>query len=343
MAAHRAMTRLSKMTVAGVAIGVATLLGGYAIGPERIWLVSLAQYVPYPAYLLPAVISAIVSFTLGWRWRLAAMTSLVLVITVVMGLARAQAESGSGRIRVLTYNVKDYLAVRRDSGLIHIAREVASHNPDVFVLQDARELSDLRRREPETARLLFGDRDIYVSGQYVIASRFPLKECRHGEIPFGGEAHTYATCVVTANGIEFTVISVHFMTPRFGLAATRRNPLAGAAAWTRNVGDRMTQAEKLATDVRAQVRPVIVAGDLNAPALSLAVRVLTAAGLRDAFSAAGRGYGFTWGQSLRTGFSFLRLDHILVGPEFGVADCFVGDARPSAHRPVIADLFVTRD
>jgi len=176
----------------------------------------------------------------------------------------------------------------------------------------------------------------------VIASRFPLRQCGQGTIPFGGEAHTYAKCIVTVNGMEFAVISVHFMTPRFGLAATRRNPLAGAAAWNENVGHRMRQAEKLAFDVRAAGRPVIVAGDLNAPPSSLAVRALTAAGLRDAFSAAGNGYGFTWGQSLRTGFSFLRLDHILVGPEFGVADCFVGDAQPSAHRPVIADLFLTR-
>jgi endonuclease/exonuclease/phosphatase (EEP) superfamily protein YafD len=83
-----------------------------------------------------------------------------------------------------------------------------------------------------------------------------------------------------------------------------------------------------------------VAGDLNAPDSSVVVRSLLDTGLRDAFATAGMGYGYTWGHTLRPGVSFLRLDHILVGPEFGVADCFVGGAQASAHRPVIADLFL---
>jgi endonuclease/exonuclease/phosphatase (EEP) superfamily protein YafD len=64
--------------------------------------------------------------------------------------------------------------------------------------------------------------------------------------------------------------------------------------------------------------------------------------LRDAFSSAGRGYGYTHGHSTRLGFSFLRIDHVLLSPEIGVADCFVGQKEASDHRPVIADLLLQR-
>jgi endonuclease/exonuclease/phosphatase (EEP) superfamily protein YafD len=150
-------------------------------------------------------------------------------------------------------------------------------------------------------------------------------------------------CVVDANGFEFELITVHFITPRSGLAALRANPLGAISEWKENISDRMTQAQELANDLRARRLPVIVAGDLNAPESSLVVRQLLETGLRDAFSSAGFGYGHTWGHSLRLRFSFLRIDHILVGPEFGVTDCFVGSALGSEHRPVIADLYLTAD
>ncbi len=40
------------------------------------------------------------------------------------------------------------------------------------------------------------------------------------------------------------------------------------------------------------------------------------------------------------GFSFLRIDRILVSPELGVIDAFAGGAQASEHRPVIADLLL---
>ena len=72
------------------------------------------------------------------------------------------------------------------------------------------------------------------------------------------------------------------------------------------------------------------------------VRTLLALGLRDAFASAGRGYGYTYGHTLRPAFSFLRIDHVLVGPEFEVRDCFVGGDEGSDHRPVIADIALRR-
>jgi endonuclease/exonuclease/phosphatase (EEP) superfamily protein YafD len=85
---------------------------------------------------------------------------------------------------------------------------------------------------------------------------------------------------------------------------------------------------------------VIVAGDLNADDRSPVVRRLLATGLRDAFSSAAIGYGYTLGHALRPGFSFLRIDHVLVSRDIGVRDCEPGGRDGSEHRPVLADLWV---
>jgi vancomycin resistance protein VanJ len=104
----------------------------------------------------------------------------------------------------------------------------------------------------------------------------------------------------------------------------------------------MHQARSLAFALAGNPRPLILAGDLNAPESSPVLGTLKAIGLRDAFSAAGIGYGYTHGHSLRPGFSFLRIDHVLVSAGIGVADCFVGGSEASEHRPVIADLLLSR-
>ncbi len=344
--AFRALIRLLARGVVGLVVtGLLTLVVGYWMGPEHFWPFALAQYVPYPAFLLPSLVALALSLVLGWAWRLAAVLALVLTMTNVTGFELKRGESGTGRLRVMTYNIKDYVTTRRASGLAEIAEEIGRHDPDVLVLQDARRLArkdDPDEYDPEAVRSILGERQTYSFGQYVVASRFPLRDCGRREIPFRQEAHTYVTCVLTVNGTEFDLITVHFITPRSGLAATRADPLGGIGEWKENVSDRMTQAEELASDLRSLRRPVILAGDLNAPDTSLAVRRLLDTGLRDAFSVAGFGYGHTWGHSLRFRSSFLRIDHILVGPEFGVADCFVGGAMASEHRPVIADLYLTR-
>jgi endonuclease/exonuclease/phosphatase family metal-dependent hydrolase len=152
----------------------------------------------------------------------------------------------------------------------------------------------------------------------------------------------YLQCVVDARGVEIDVVTAHFISPRHALSSAREGQSAAIDEWRVNLEERVSQAETLAGDVRARRRPLILAGDLNAPQSSIVMRALLATGLRDAFSTAGKGYGYTWGHSLLAGLSFLRIDHILVSPEIGVVECFVGGAQASPHRPVIADLYLKR-
>lgn len=335
-----AIPPLARLTVGLVTAGIVGLTLGYAVGPERHWLIALAAFVPYPAYLFAALTGLVASFWLGWPWRAAAVITVVLVVTRVMGLELPQRETGAPRLRVMTYNVKDYITTGQPGGIDALFREIDRHDPDVLLMQDARSLVGMHTYEPQRIDPKLRGREVFGFGQYLVASRFPLRDCAYGGIPFRDEPHTYVRCTVVAPGGDIDVVTAHFMTPRFGLNATRRNPLAGAREWATNVADRLTQGRKLAADLAARPRPTVVAGDLNSPPMSLVVRALTDTGLRDAFAVAGVGYGYTFGQSLRLRQSFLRIDHLLASREFGVADCFVGDGLPSAHRPVIADLIL---
>jgi vancomycin resistance protein VanJ len=342
----RVAARAARLLVVAVLAGAVAVSVAYHWSHLQTWWVELTRYAPYPVHLLPALAAVLASLGLGRGWRLAALASLGLVATVVMGFEFGQADPGSGKFRLMTYNVKAYLARDRPDGFALIAREISIHDPDVVVMQDADAAKSPADGFLPALRGVLDGRKVYAFEQYVVASRLPLKDCRPGSIPFRDEPHAYVHCVLTVDGSEIDLVTVHFVSPRDGLNAARRERLDGLAEWKRNFIDRLAQARKLAADLAAngaaRRRPLIVAGDLNSLETSPVIRALLDVGLRDAFSSAGTGYGFTQGHALRLGFSFLRIDHILVSPTLGVSDCFVGGREASEHRPVIADLLVHR-
>jgi endonuclease/exonuclease/phosphatase family metal-dependent hydrolase len=243
----------------------------------------------------------------------------------------------------MSYNIKSYLAAERPGGFAQLAWEVASHDADVIVMQDATRFSGTDEPLPEPIAFMLGKRQLAHDGQYLIASRFPLSNCASGQIDFRGQDHHYFRCTARIDGSDIDIVDVHFESPREGLNAARHERLSGLQEWQQNFADRLTQSGQLARDLAGQTRPLIIAGDLNAPLSSPVVGTLLGRGLRDAFASAGLGYGYTQGHALRLGFSFLRIDHVLVSATLGVRDSFVGGGEGSEHRPVIADLLVKRD
>jgi vancomycin resistance protein VanJ len=341
------IVRLAKYFVFLVVAGAVALSVAYRFSHLQTWWLELTRYAPFPIHLLMALAAVGVSFLLGRAWRLAALGGLVLVATVVMGLVLARGDSGSGPFRLMTYNIKAYLARERADGFEQIAQEVARHDPDIVVMQDAVGADEPLADLPPAVRGMFGTRQVYSFGQYVVASRLPLKDCRPGRMPFRGQAHTYVQCTVVVAGSEIDLVTAHFVSPRGGLNAARHERLNGIGEWQQNFMDRLTQSRRLAADLAGSpthtTRPLIVAGDLNSLESSPVIRSLLDIGLRDAFSSAGLGYGYTQGHALRPGISFLRIDHILVSSTLGVGRCFVGGSQGSEHRPVIADLLVRRE
>jgi len=305
--------------------------------------IELLRYVPYLAWLLPASAVFLASWWLGWGWRLAAALAPALIATAVMAPAWGQPDSGSGALRLMTYNIKSYLADEHVGGFDLLGLEIAQHDADVIVMQDADEFTQADSVMPAPLVAAFRGRQIVKQGEFMIASRLPLRGCRTPQMPGKHETpHRYLRCTVTVDGRAVDIVTTHFLSPRSGLNATRHDRLGGLEEWHINLAARLRQSQSLARDLAQQPNPLVVAGDLNAPEASPVVRHLLDTGLRDAFSSAGSGYGFTHGHSLRPYLSFLRIDHILVSPDIGVREVFTGGSAGSAHRPVIADLLVQR-
>ncbi len=335
-----------------VRVLIALALGGgllwWAIllwGAEHHWLFAALQYAPFWGWLLPVGAVNVLALTQPWRWRLVALAALLVVLGPVMGLVVSKGDEGAGRVRLMTYNVKAFLNIQQTGGLGRLAWEVNQHDPDVVVMQDAGEAGATRRPLSDAARKLIGDRDFYAYGQFIVASRLPMRDCAPAFVSYFNETHTYVHCVITAYGKDIDLYTVHLLSPREGLNALRAKSLAGSTNWKKSFQARLIQAGTLRDQLLARKtqRPVIMAGDFNAPERSMVVQTLLGAGLRDAYSAAGLGYGYTHGHSLRPGWSINRIDHILVSDDLGVAHCDVGGKEASEHRPVIADLLVHRD
>jgi endonuclease/exonuclease/phosphatase (EEP) superfamily protein YafD len=338
----RAASRLVRGATALLIAGPVLLTLGQQAGGVDPWWLELSRYLPYPALLAAPTLALLLSLRLGWRWVGASLGALALVLTLAMGLAWGRPDAGDRPLRFMTYNIKAYKAALRRGGFGELAQEVARQRPDVLVVQDHFGASRTQAAAIWPDGLAFGMPYSFAIDQYIIASRYPLRDCARGRIDYRGQAHAYVKCVVDVDGVALDVVTAHFESPRNGLNAARREGLEGIDDWRQNYADRLGQARALARDLQGSARPLIVAGDLNAPESSEVVRTLLRLGLRDAFSSASRGYGYSYGHALRVGFSFLRIDHVLVSPEIGVADAFPGGAQASEHRPVIADLLLRR-
>ncbi|MEO8480393.1 MAG: endonuclease/exonuclease/phosphatase family protein [Gemmatimonadota bacterium] len=104
-----------------------------------------------------------------------------------------------------------------------------------------------------------------------------------------------------------------------------------AARQEKRIGGSRFASRWLASD--ASGRPALVVGDFNLVRESAVFRRDWGA-WRDAFSAAGLGFGHTWSSS----WYGLRIDHVLTNKSWSVRAVRVGPDLGSDHRPVIADL-----
>lgn len=331
--------RVLVMGACCAALSLTALLHGH---PESHPVRAMLQYVPFPAYLVPALVALCASFWLGWAWRLAALAGVACVLWGVMGLVIGHPDAGSGRVRFMTYNAKLYLATERPNGLADLYQEVLQQDPDVLVMQDAGDFAEVADYNPALYKAFLGNRAVYTTGQYVVASRFPMRDCKDVHLDGASAWRSLVHCVITAHGKDIDVITVHFTSPRGGLNAVRAERLGGLDEWHANMMARLSESRAMAAYIsRLPERPRIVAGDLNAPEPSTVVQQLLGTGLRDAFASAGMGFGYTHGHSLRAWMpSFLRIDHILVNAQLGVGSIEVGGAEGSEHRPVVANLLV---
>jgi endonuclease/exonuclease/phosphatase (EEP) superfamily protein YafD len=296
--------------------------------------VGVNMFLPQWIWGIPGLVLLPLCAVLALRWIWLPASALLVVAGPLMGLCWHNPPAPEGtRLRVMTYNVQLW----QRSNMSAVVAEIRNAHPDILCLQDARSNGKTALDE------FLSDWKVASYGQYVIASRFPIVDSTVGDISYGGEAHSCLKARLKVGDREIVVSNAHFATPRDALTGLRSPEFwaDGVPLLKENLSHRMVQARALADDLRGTAEPLIIAGDLNSPPPSLASRTLTAGlGLTDAFSAAGRGYGYTFGHTLLYKGSFLRLDHVLASRHFSAAACSVGTTRGSDHRPVIADLIL---
>lgn len=327
----------------GLLLSLSTLLYGLAllavsianlIGPERWWIGSANLYVPQWIWALPCILILPWYLLRAWRWCWVPIAMAAWVFGPVMGwsfgLARLAPAPAGAHLRVMTYNVK-----WGTRGATAVMTNVAAADPDILIMQDAMGAVDnvlARLKKPGLYVVRFM--------QFTVLSKYPITDVLYNTSVPVRRYHTFLRCTIHVQGQSITLYDAHLMTPRYALGSLADNGTEGAGDLQQNARVRLQEAVTLAEHVRTANGPVIVAGDLNAPVQSRVCRALTDGGLRDAFSEAGWGYGYTYGQSTALKRPFVRIDHILLSPEWAVVNCREGRARGSDHSPVIADLIL---
>ena len=302
-----------------------------AAGPERWWLGSVNLFLPQWLWALPVALLLPWYLARAWRWSWVPLVLLAWVVGPLMGWSFGAAgftsrENGTS-LRIMTYNVK---WGRRNP--VALLANIAAADPDLILMQDSENVMDRVLRTLDKPGW-----SVVQLSQYTVLSRHRITGARLVR-PTPEHNYQYVRCIVHLGTRQIALYDAHLITPRFALGALKENATEGQGDVRQNAALREQEADALAASIRTANVPSILAGDLNAPVQSRVCRTLYETGLRDAFSTAGWGYGYTYGQSTRLRYPFVRIDHIMVSPEWQVLQCREGGPGGSDHSPVIADL-----
>lgn len=295
----------------------------YLFGPRWVVLLPLALLVPAAALLRP-------------RLLLPLLAAALVMLFPVMGLrtgwrALLPGGGGEGALRVVSFN-----AAGEPWAAERLIARVAEWRPGVVAVQECTD------RVAEA----FGRLDGWVQrrdGQLCLLSRFPVRSAevmdrsRFDLVRDAGIGGTSAAVRYTldAPGGPVQLVNLHLETPRKGLEGVLRNDNSRVEA---NAIARGIESRVVARWAVQEQLPLVVAGDFNLPVESRIYRESWGA-FTNAFSRAGRGFGFT----RFNGWIRVRIDHVLAGPGWRVERAFVGPEVGSDHRPVVADLRWTGD
>jgi endonuclease/exonuclease/phosphatase (EEP) superfamily protein YafD len=269
----------------------------------------------------------------AWRWTWVPLLLIGWVFGPIMGFtfgpARIVPRPHGVKLRVMTYNVKWGM---RDAA--SVVANITAADPDVILMQDSAGALESRLsalRKPGWHEAIFA--------QYTVISRFPITEQSQRWLTPQRDRECLR-CVLRVGSKDVILYDVHLITPRWALGIVADHGSEGSADLQENSTLRDLEAFVLAEQIRSERGPLLLAGDLNSPVQSRVFQYLFRSGLRDAFSEAGWGYGYTYGQSTPLERPFVRIDHIMVSPEWAVTNCTEGGARGSDHSPVTADLLL---
>ncbi len=303
------------------------------VGGDRWWPATLLLFGPRWLFGLPLAALVPLAAWAGRRMVLPLAVAAVLLVGPVMGLCiplgRLTA-SGEPTVRVLTCNVKGQC---RDNYVLESL--IRDSGADIVTLQGC--WGPIAIDWPAGWQIVR-------QGEFIVASRFPIRDIplpADGSFSQPRRDRILLHCAVESPRGDLPVVAVHLISPRDGIvrvvdrstviSPSRSGPLEA------QIDLRRQAAEEAARYVGALPDCVIVAGDFNLPTDSAIYRQQWA-GLSNAFSRCGWGFGYTeWPYSRWCKFG-VRIDHVLTGPAWQPLRCWVGQDVGSDHLPVLADL-----
>ena len=341
----RLFRRLLLVVACAYPLVLALLVLALLVLAEGWWVTTALLYTPKIVLGAPLPFLALaLLWTRQRRWLWTQLVAALLLLFPLMGLALPWPTSSAGgrSFRLLSLN-----ADSGHFGPAAIAAEVASHEPDIVLIQEGQinggELSEeLRKRFPH----------VEASTQFTLASRFPILSTIDPErLPYFGRQRSprFMKYVIETSIGAVTIFNVHPVSPRGALRVSRfRDALhqlrTGAflegdpdADLQENAGLRGLQIATVAELAAKEHGLVLIAGDTNLPGLSAILRNHLSQ-YEDAFRAAGSGFGYTFPAK----HPFLRLDRIFAGRYLRFTSFHVTCPGISDHLCVVADIELAR-
>jgi endonuclease/exonuclease/phosphatase family metal-dependent hydrolase len=295
---------------------------------DRHWSGTLIEFAPRWGLLIPIPLIALVALVsdrhLFWPAGLALLVGLGPLTGLSLPLPWRLSAGLSPPIRVMTLNTDGRA---RAEDVVALAE---SAKVDVVCLQEA--------YRPDNWAQHFGpDWDVRYQDEFVVASRYRISVLE----PLTSQDAAWDRCAVrcqlqTPHGV-IRLVNLHTHSLRNGLEAVLHHDPKGFAELDKYVQRRNRESEHITQWIRDADGPVILAGDFNMAAGTLAYDEHWGRYL-NAYSDSGYG----WGATFHSRWHGVRIDHVLASRDFQAMDCWVGHDVGSAHRPVIATLQLVR-
>jgi len=179
--------------------------------------------------------------------------------------------------------------------------------------------------------------DVHYQDEFLIASRYRISEFETLVASDAAWDRYAARCQLSTPLGSVHLVNLHTHSLRKGLEAIRHHDPEGIVVLEHYTQRRNDESRQIVEWVRDVDDPIILAGDFNMAAGTLAFDQHWGNYL-NAYSESGTG----WGATFFSRWHGVRIDHVLASRDFQALDCWVTHDIGSAHRPVIATLQLVR-
>ena len=337
---HRVIFVFSVVNL-GLVVAFLILLFGVS---EHFFLGALFCFAPRIFALIPSLI--LLPLSLVWARNAVILNAVtaILILTVAMefnipdrGKEKIEDSGNQQPLRILSCNVQ-----RMEPDFSAVLAEITSIKPDLIVFQEARD----KKYKPPPLSEVFPDWHVCVENEYQVASRYPARVVDHLTTSGFNRVSIVAFEIDHPDG-QLVLFNFHPKSVQNGLKhldlRTSGSLKAAFGKFDLHQSRRQSEHDESRQFVKKnrQGRPIIIAGDFNAPVSSSLFQEFWGE-FNNTFTAAGWGYGYTapcdgpgW---MPSGLPWIRIDHILVDDEWHVENSNVGKSNGSDHRIVWADL-----